>query len=160
MSSKGSTYYLIWSVIIIELLFKIFVYGFLILSFLFLPLIIGLIYKFTLEKRLKVKSVLVVFLIIFIQLILLVIVYFNPIVTYSNDISDEIINENAEWAVEILEKPWKGFYSQNIPIIAYKFKILELSDLHVVADVYYLPFGNMKVQWNEFYDIIEPLEQF
>lgn len=136
-----------------EILFLIVIYIILALSYLFLPLVIGSIYKHTLMKLVKIKSSIIITVLLIIQFGIVSLLYSTPIITYENNISSDVIAKNEEWARETLEKPFAGFYSNRIPLLAYRFHITSLSDSHVVAEVHYFPFGIAEVKWDgEIYD--------
>jgi hypothetical protein len=99
----------------------------------------------------------VVIAIILVQLIIIAALYVQPIITYSPNIMDDTINKYSAWARETLEKPWAGFYSRNLPILAYRFYITDLRNDYVRAEVFYFPLGKITVLWDGLYDIVEPL---
>lgn len=140
-----------------EELFRIIIYLFLLSIFISIPLLLGLIYRTVLKCKYKIRTASVVIAIIFLQLTIIAALYVQPMITYSPNITDDNITKNSVWARETLEKPWAGFYSWNLPILAYRFHITDLSNDYVRAEVFYLPLGKITVLWDGFYDIVEPL---
>lgn len=136
-----------------EVLFLIGVYVIVALSYIFLPMVISTIYKNTLMKVIKVKSSIIISLLLIIQFGIVFFLYETPIITYENSISSDVIARNEEWVRETLEQPFAGVYSNHIPLLAYRFHIVRLSDSSVVAEIYYFPFGTAGVSWDgELYD--------
>lgn len=140
-----------------EGLFKIIIYFILLAIFILIPFLMGLIYRSILKSRFRLRTSSVVIAIILVQLIIIAVLYVQPIITYSPNITDDTINKHSVWARETLEKPWAGFYSRNIPILAYRFHITDLSSDYVRAEVFYFPLGKTTVLWDGLYDIVQPL---
>jgi hypothetical protein len=91
------------------------------------------------------------------QFLIILYLAFQPVITYDEAITKEDINKYGEVARTKLERPWAGFYSTNIPILAYRFHITELNEGYVVSEVHYFPIGDTMVKWDGLYGIIKPL---
>lgn len=93
------------------------------------------------------------------QLFLLVWLRQHPVITYSEQIPQMLLEEKASWVRETLTGPYAGFYSSLMPLLAYRIHVTILRDDYVAAEVYYLPMGSMTVEWDQAYkyNIIKPL---
>lgn len=116
------------------LLIKVGIYIALILSLLIFPMIGSFILGFWIKNKSgKIFASLLLF-----QFITLSFLYFKPIVTYDSKVEHKEVN-----MVLTVFHFRTGFYFPRLPVIAYRFHVLEQNEEHIKARIDYFPFGEI-----------------
>lgn len=140
-----------------DYVFRVLSYLIIIGCFLVLPLLMTWAYRRLLWRYWNIRPERILYATIAVQIVLVILLSFQPIITYDSRISNEDIQNHGAWGRTILEHPFAGFYSPNLPLLAYRFHIVDLHINYVVAEIHYFPAGKTEVKWDETYEITSPL---
>lgn len=131
-----------------EIVSRIIIYLIIIACFLLPTLIIAAILNVIIKKFRLIRFIKIFMIIFVIQAIVMLILFFHPVITYDKDIPKSVIQKNDLLTRDLLSK-FSGFYSYNIPIFAYRYHVTYIDDKNISAEIYYLPGGDISIECSD-----------